>query len=297
MKRLKRAAIFVALASCVAVAGGSAIAAPRAGSGEPPVSVGSRYLALGDSVTFGYMEPSVVPTPNYKNAANFIGYPEELGAALHLTVANAACPGETSASLINPAARSNGCENAPKPGILYRKSFPLHVHYSGSQLAYAVAYLRSHHDVRLVSLMIGANDFFVCQETTKDACGSNAEQKAVMTAVESNIRHILSAIRNKAHYRGQLVVLNYYSLDYASKGISAQSALVNRTQDAATKGFHVTIADGYGALRVAAARSKGGDTCAAGLLTQLRKGGCGIHPSYAGQALLAQAIERMLRLV
>jgi hypothetical protein len=30
-----------------------------------PVVPGSRYLALGDSVTFGYEESTVVPAPNY----------------------------------------------------------------------------------------------------------------------------------------------------------------------------------------------------------------------------------------
>jgi hypothetical protein len=41
----------------------------------------------------------------------------------------------------------------------------------------------------------------------------------------------------------------------------------------------------------------GGNTCGAGLLTQLGKpGDCGIHPSYAGQALLAQALEKAIRL-
>ena len=36
--------------------------------------------------------------------------------------------------------------------------FPLHVKYSGSQLDYAVSYLKTHKKVRLVSLMVGAND-------------------------------------------------------------------------------------------------------------------------------------------
>ena len=40
-----------------------------------PVVPGTRYLALGDSVTFGYMESNVVPAPNYNDASNFLGYP------------------------------------------------------------------------------------------------------------------------------------------------------------------------------------------------------------------------------
>src|SRR3954470_21821298 len=75
----------------------------------PRVSPGSTYLALGDSVSFGYQEPQVVPKPDYSRASNFLGWPEHTGRALHLKVANASCPGETSASLINPSAPAFGC--------------------------------------------------------------------------------------------------------------------------------------------------------------------------------------------
>src|SRR5439155_2627725 len=56
------------------------------------ITKGSTYLALGDSVTFGYQEQQVVPTPNYQDASTFLGYPELLGSELHLNVVNAACP-------------------------------------------------------------------------------------------------------------------------------------------------------------------------------------------------------------
>lgn len=259
-----------------------------------PVVPGSQYLALGDSVTFGYMEPTVVPAPDYADAASFPGYPEQLGARLHLSVANAACSGETSSSLINPAAPSNGCENNPAhTGGNYRQIHPLHVNYKGSQLAYALSYLHSHHNVRLVTLMIDANDFFVCQETTADGCASTAEQSAVVATVTKNIHTILSAIRTKAGYDGQLVIINYDSLDYSSALDNAQSQNLNKVQDAAAQPFGVKIADGYGELQAASAHS-GDNTCTAGLLTQLSTGGCGIHPSYAGQALLAQALEKTI---
>jgi lysophospholipase L1-like esterase len=259
-----------------------------------PVVPGSQYLALGDSVTFGYMEPSVVPAPNYADAASFLGYPEQLAARLHLSVANPACPGETSSSLVNAAGPSNGCENNPgHTGGNYRQVNPLHVNYKGSQLAFALSYLHSHHNVRLVTLMIDANDFFVCQETTADGCASTAEQNAVAATVTKNIHTILSAIRTKAGYTGQLVIVNYYSLNYASPLDNAQSQNLNKVQDAAAKPFGVKIADGYGELQAASAHS-GDNTCTAGLLTQLSAGGCGIHPSYAGQALLAQALEKTI---
>jgi lysophospholipase L1-like esterase len=264
----------------------------------PAVTPGSRYLALGDSVTFGYEESQVVPAPDYADAASFLGYPEQLGAELHLTATNAACPSETSSSLINATAPSNGCENTPGKGSVgYRTMFPLHVSYSGSQLAFALAYLHKHHNVTLVSLMIGANDYFLCQETTADACASLTEQGAVLATIAKNVHTILSAIRNKAHYRGQLAIVNYYSLDYASSAADTQSATLNQTVDAAASPFHVVVADGYGALEAAAVHA-GGNTCTAGLLTVVSAAGaCGVHPSYAGQALLAQALEKVIRLL
>ena len=263
-----------------------------------PITKGSGYLALGDSVTFGYQESQVVPAPNYADAASFFAYPALLGSELHLTVANAACPGETSSSLIGATAQSNGCENTPGKGnVGYRTLNPLHVHYTGSQLDYAVSYLKTHRNVRLVSLMIGANDFFVCQETTADHCASLSEQAAVISTAEKNVTTILSSIRNKAHYGGQIAIVNYYSLDYASATTTAQSALLNQSIDGAARPFHVEVADGFGQFQSGAAHS-GGNTCTAGLLTQLTGAPtpCGIHPSYTGQSLLAQAVANAIRL-
>jgi lysophospholipase L1-like esterase len=262
------------------------------------ITKGSGYLALGDSVTFGYEESQVVPAPNYGDASSFVAYPELLGTELHLRVANAACSGETSSSLINAAAQSNGCENSiQNPSVGYRTQFPLHVNYSGSQLAYAVSYLKKHKNVRLVSLMIGANDFFVCQETTPDKCASLGEQSAVIGTVEKNVATILKAIRKQAKYNGQIVIVNYYALNYADQTAAQQSALLNQSVDNAARPFHVEFADGFGVFGAAAAHSAG-SSCTAGLLTQLVNGPgpCGIHPSYAGQSLLAQAVENAIRL-
>ena len=269
----------------------SAAAKPVAG---PPVVKGSKYLALGDSVTFGYEEPQVVPPPDYNNAKSFVAYPEMIGQELRLKVANAACPGETSSSFINVNAQSNGCENAPNNGPAYRKLFPLHVKYSGSQLAYAVNYLRENRNVRLVSLMIGANDLFLCQEQTSDGCLNSREQQATFAKVSSNVRKILSAIRNKAGYRGQIALVNYYSLDYSSPQINAIVSGLNEALDKPGKPFGVLIANGFVEFQ-SGSRIFGGDPCKAGLLTSLSTGSCGVHPSYSGQALLGQAVLKAAR--
>jgi lysophospholipase L1-like esterase len=281
----------------VAMACALGLSVASAQASGPAVKAGSGYLALGDSVTFGYEESNVVPAPNYHQASSFLGYPELLGKELHLTVANASCPGETSTSLINPNGPSNGCENAPSsPHAGYRTVFPLHVKYKGSQLAFAISYLKAHKNVRLVSLMIGANDLFRCQSTTKDACTSASEQKTVFSTISHNVHHILSAIRTKASYGGQLAIVNYYSLNYTNSFITNIVQKLNSTVDDAAKQFHVTIANGFAEYKTASLHS-GKNPCTAGLLTQLgAPGKCGVHPSYAGQSLLAQAVEKAIKL-
>jgi lysophospholipase L1-like esterase len=259
---------------------------------------GTTYIALGDSVTFGYQEPQVTPTPDYLNAASFIGYPEMLGSELKLKVVNLACPGETSASLVdNTSPLGYVCES-PAPGSStpgYRQAYPLHVNYTGSQLSYTTSYLRSHKNVSLISLMIGANDFFRCEATTSDHCQSLSEQGQVIGEVAGNVRTILSTLRNKDRYRGQLVIVNYYSLDYANSLDNLQSAAINQAVDNAAAPYKVRVANGFAEWENAAAKS-GGNSCTAGLLTQLTgaKTPCGIHPTYAGQALLAQAVAKVL---
>jgi lysophospholipase L1-like esterase len=144
--------------------------------------------------------------------------------------------------------------------------------------------------------MIGANDVFVCQRTTKDGCLSPAEQHAVFAKINRNVRRIVSALRNKAHYSGQLVILHYYSLNYASSFITGVSRMLNKAQDAGAKRSGAVVADGFGTFKRASQHS-GENPCTAGLLTQLGSPGkCGVHPSYAGQALLAQAVARAVRL-
>lgn len=289
-------AVATALAT-LAVSAPAVAATHHKAAGPLPVVAGSQYLALGDSVTFGYREAQVVPAPNYKDASSFVGYPELLASELHLKLANAACPGETTASFINTSAQSNGCENSPgAPTVGYRASGPgsgpLHVSYSGSQLAYAVSYLRTHHNVRLVSLMIGANDGLLCIET-EGGCSTSAALATLTQEVSKNIHTILKAIRHKAHYKGQLVVVTYYS---PLAALNTFTATGNAAVVAAAKPFGAHIANGFGVFQTASTDS-GGNPCTAGLLTQLGSpSNCGIHPSYAGQALLAQAVEKVIKL-
>jgi lysophospholipase L1-like esterase len=263
---------------------------------EAPVVAGTDYLALGDSVTFGYRESNTSPAPDYQKAYTFVGYPKNVGAALDLHVANASCPGETSGSLVSTTQPSFACENSYSGTtyvpIGYRTLYPLHESYTGTQLAYGLSYLEAHRRTTLVSLMIGANDGFRCEALTKDDC--KKEIGGVLKQIEANVTTALTSIRDTAKYSGQIVIVNYYSVDYANAADDQSSEAVNAAVDGAAAPFGVEIANGYRAFALAADHS-GGNTCRAGLLTQLPKGQCGVHPSVAGQDVLAQAVMAAIK--
>lgn len=250
------------------------------------------YLALGDSVAFGYRPTSVTPPVGYLNPANFTGYPEDLAKMLRLRLLNASCPGETTSSMINSAARNNGCEASVQGGPGYRSFAPLHVGYGGSQLSYAVRYLQRYPRTALVTIDIGVNDIFVCEQTTADYC-TGADLDRVLVKVSTDLATILSALRHQAHYRRALVVLTYYALSYGDNASLTQVRELNAALAGPAAHFHASIANGYAAFRAASVGS-GGDTCAAGLRIKLPAGGCDLHPTAAGQRVLAAAVLRAL---
>lgn len=265
-----------------------------AASATPRHVPSGSYLALGDSVAFGYRPPEVTPISDYFDAANFSGYPDDVAAAYRLKLVNLSCPGETTASMINFRAPSNGCENSPTGGVAYRTTFPLHVSYAGSQLGRAVRYLRSHPATRLVTLDIGANDVFLCQATTADHC-TGSDFLAVLAEVGRNTARIVGALR-AADPHVPIVLLTYYATDYRDLAQVATVSALNATVALAAAPFRVRIADGFAAFWRAAS-GHNGDACAAGLLIALPAGGCNIHPSPTGHVVLARAISHALRLV
>jgi lysophospholipase L1-like esterase len=265
-------------------------------SSEKPVVAGSRYLALGDSVPFGYRASNARPTPNYNKPKKLIGYPEDVASNLDLKLKNASCPGETTHSFYDTSAQSNGCENSygsSQPG--YRALFPLHVSYQGSQLKYAEKQLEKHPNTRLVTLMIGANDGFICQEKYPDMCAS--EIPALQKKITKHVKKIYKGIRNKAGYQGQLVLVTYYSMDYSNYVETIEAQDVNAALKKAGKKYDVRVANGFKQMKIAA-KSQHGDSCAAGLLAPLKHTDplqCDVHPSAAGHALLAQAVEQAIK--
>ncbi len=249
------------------------------------------YLALGDSVAFGYVPPQAVPPPNYRSASSFVGYPEDVAQALRIRVWNASCPGETTDSMLIAGAPSNGCENSLGSSAGYRTQYPLHVQYQGTQMQYALKYLAVHRHTQLVTIDIGANDVFLCQETTTDSCA--AELPGVLKEIGANLTAIYTQIRDVAHYQGLLVALTYYSLSYSDQNQVAGIQALDSVIASVTGAFGGQVADGFAAFEGPSA-AFGGSPCAAGLLIRLPDGTCNVHPSPAGHLLLAQAIENVV---
>jgi len=241
------------------------------------------YLALGNSVAFGFN-----PLLDRSNADNFIGYPTPVDAALKETLTNPSCPGETSSHFISLA----GTDNGP-----YRLHFPLHVAYSTSQLAFADSFLQSHPKTLVVSIDIGANDLFVLI----NGCGGQTSciqsgLPGMLATLSANLDTIYGHIRNVDGYHHKLVALTYYSLNYSDPVGTNLISQVNQAVAARTLAWKGIVADGFGAF-AASSTAFGGDTCAAGLRIVVVSSPltCDIHPSPAGRDLLAQAIVNALR--
>jgi lysophospholipase L1-like esterase len=250
-------------------------------------------LVLGDSVAFSYIA-SVGYEYFYTNPENFIGFPNDLGERFHLDVANAACPGETTGSFLSSTAPDNGCR-------AYRGLFPLHVDYKSTQLAFATRYLKTHRDVRLVAITLGANDGLLLEES----CASNPSPAqciadgapAVLAMVAENMGKILAELRATG-YAGTIVVTNYYSLDYSNAPATALTADLNAAIAAPTSAYGAVVADVFTAFKnVASNPAFGGKTCNTGLLNPDvdNQFVCNIHPAQTGHRLIARTIAHALR--
>ena len=281
------AAVFL-VAVVAALGAGPTSANPVNGS-----AANGTYLALGDSVAFGYVPPNALPPPNYLDAHSFVGYPEFLAQQLDEHVSNASCPGETTSSMLEAGAQSNGCENEPGSPVGYRTLFPLHAQYRGTQVDYALHYLAAHKHTRLVTIDIGANDVFLCQETTSDHCTAPAELNGVANEIATNLGTIFHELRDVAGYHGPIVALTYYSLSYSDPATVAGTVFLDSVIAGVTTANGGIVADGFAAFEDPSLAS-GGDPCAAGLLIKLPDGTCNIHPSPAGQQLLAGAIAKSI---
>jgi hypothetical protein len=278
------AALSSVLASVLALVPALPASATSTSSPSP-----SSYLALGDSVPFGFspllLQPGVNPSV-------FVGYPQ-LASDLFspkLEVFNASCPGETSTSLISGTRPDNGCQNFRQFGGA------LHVSYLGSQLQYAENYVAANPQTKFISLTIGANDSLLLL----DNCTATVPPKDVNACVIQGSPRLLDTLRTNlttiyaglraAGFKGDFVAVTYYSVNYRDLVATGAASAVNGVLTDVTRAFGGKVADGFGAFAAAAAPF-GGDTCKAGLLIHVTLDMCDAHPSPAGAALLASVLH------
>lgn len=269
--------VFGVIVAAVAAAGALLL-----GGVSSQAAPGHSYLALGDSVSFGFITQAGF---EYGNPENFVGFPEYGGDALRLQSVNASCPGETTASFISVTGVDNGCRS-------FRAHAPLHVAYTGTQLDYATTFLTDHPNTSLVTIQLGANDAFVLQrQCAGDPTCIATGLPAVLATISANMDTILGDLRATG-FHGILMVVNYYSLDYGDAAGTALTEALNAAVTSHAQADGAVVADAFTAFLQAAAGAAG-HTCQAGLLNASPQNQftCDVHPSQSGQKLLAQVVE------
>lgn len=260
-----------------------------------------KILVLGDSVAFGYIAAVDNVGYFYTRPENFVGFADDLHERLHLDLVNASCPGETTGSFLSSTAPDNGCSG-------YRDQYRLHVVYKSTQVEFATDYLKSHRDVRLVTLTLGANDGLLlelsCEKISNptlagvEACIA-AGAPAVFDKVAENIGTILAGLRGTG-YRGAIILTNYYSPDYSDMtqpGITELTEGLNAAIAAPAQAYGAVVADVFTVFKaVAFDPAFGGETCKTGLLNPDVSTAdlCNIHPAHTGHRLIAKTIAETL---
>jgi lysophospholipase L1-like esterase len=249
------------------------------------------YLALGDSLPFGY-NPLVQPP----DLSDYVGYSSIISTMTQDSLTNASCPYETTATFLTGGTTPDGafgCQFWRNESGLKK---PLFVSYSGPQIDYAISYLQHASGTQLVTIQLGGNDLADLELT----CNNNpvcelAGLPATLAQVGANLSSSVARIRATG-YSGQIVLVNYYVFNYLNLlQSSAFSALAQTMATVAASSPNVKIADAFKAFALVSAPYSG-DTCAAGLRIKLSAYNpqtgdmCDVHPTFEGHAVLASAI-------
>jgi lysophospholipase L1-like esterase len=252
----------------------------------PPAPPQLSYLALGDSLAFGYSEARFKELEPEENPADYdTGYVNDFGSVLKLfdpglQIVNDGCPGETTESFIK-----GPCE--------YQLAYPLHHPYSGgpasSQLSDALAYLGAHPGtVSPITLDIGANDVLGLIEGTCKLEAACIEQgaPAEFEHIGANLGLILGELRAAAPH-AQIIVLGLYN-PFGEKiaGGDALTAALNEVEAGVAADFGARFADPLALFNPPGAL-EAPTIC---LLTNMCTPLVDIHPTTLGYAVLAGLI-------
>jgi len=235
-----RAACLLAVVAAAALFAAPVAQADPGPKHNPPKSV---YLALGDSLAFGYQLARFdANLPNENPAAFNTGYVDDLAQQLAaidpgIETVNLGCPGETTDSFLGLA---------PCP---YHPPFALHTNYTGSQMDAALKVLEDHRgQVSPVTIDIGANDELALVRSCTTSSGIDLQclingSPATLAHIQTNLSTILGKIRDAAPYTEIIVLGNYNPLIVSAPGSDALAAQGNAAlADTAAK-FRADFAD------------------------------------------------------
>lgn len=252
---------------------------------------GPAYLALGDSIAFGH-NPLIPYSEETVAEGLYVGYPEVVASRAHLSLTNVACRGETTGSFIDKTAKDNGCHSGDEPADLYLK-----VKYDVNQLDFAVDFLKTHPDTKLVTLTIGGNDVLLveseCNEQAIPLLCKATKIVGVALNVAKNINKIVDSIR-KSGYQGQIIFVTQYARNFTDKIQTITLGAIQTEVKILAKLKKFDVASGFDAFKKATADFEG-DSCKAGLIILLEDGTCNQHPSQKGRELLGQTVLDLIR--
>jgi lysophospholipase L1-like esterase len=237
------------------------------------------YMALGDSLSFGY-QPNLDFTSGFADDIfNDVRQANVTG------LVNYACLGETTSTMIH-----GGC-----PGRIAH-----HGSYLGPQLQAAVDFLKDDHNrgrVSPITLEIGSND--VIPDWNQTTCSAGPTVAADLARMDSNLTQVilpelLNALGAGTNANnGDLHMLNYYN-PYAKEcqGSAPFVHLLNNHLQADAARFGVSVVDVYSAF--------GGDDGTASHICDYTwicdSSFHDIHPTSQGYQVIAKAVELTLGL-
>jgi lysophospholipase L1-like esterase len=188
-------------------------------SGAGASTAGSTYLALGDSLAYGYHAAQFeAEYPNINPAKFEGGYVQDFAKLLKLTnpklqVINDGCPGETTETLIKGSGIGGFCAGGatgkPFPYFFLHHSYGTHT----SQLADALAILKENPNVSPITLDIGANDLLQylatkCGFPTGFTC-TEAQVATLFAKTAGNVAAILGQLHAAAP-KAELIMVGIY---------------------------------------------------------------------------------------
>lgn len=234
------------------------------------------YLALGDSLAFGYQ-----PDFNFSD-----GYASQVFDALQKSgvtdLVNYACAGESTTTFVQGQCIARVAK---------------HIEYIGPQLDAATAFIAQHRGaVSPVTLDLGSND--VLPDFDLATCSVSPTSTADLATLDANLtQSILPRLRQAISAAGgpatnSLLLLNYYNpFAKACPNSASFAQLLNSHLAADAAQFKVPVVDVYSAF--------GGDAHMADHLCDWTwvcdaQFNGDFHPTTAGYAIIAQTIERAL---